>query len=107
MGISLIHDLSAIPLAYWLAPAGTVTSLMLVAGLALEVHKFKVGGRSMESSSIVGGIDGATGGGRGKGRRESQRLFLPHTRVNAPRPALPCPAAPHPTVYTAGEAGGL
>lgn len=42
MGISLIHDLSGLPLAYWLGPALTVTGLMLLAGLLLEVRKLKV-----------------------------------------------------------------
>jgi hypothetical protein len=43
MGISLIHDLSGINLVNWLAPALVVTGLLLLAGLLLEIKKFKVG----------------------------------------------------------------
>lgn len=44
MGMSLIHDLSDIPLAYWLGPALAVTGSLLVCGLVLEVRKYKVSG---------------------------------------------------------------
>lgn len=43
MGISLIHDLSGLQLAYWLGPALAITGVLLVTGLLLEAKKFKVG----------------------------------------------------------------
>lgn len=42
MGMSLIHDLSDIPLSYWLGPALAVTGGLLVCGLVLEARKYKV-----------------------------------------------------------------
>lgn len=42
MGISLIHDLSGLQLAYWLGPALATTGVLLVTGLLLEAKKFMV-----------------------------------------------------------------
>lgn len=56
LGISLIHDLSGLQLAYWLGPALATTGLLLVAGLVLEVKKFMVSiseGLHMFLSSII------------------------------------------------------
>ena len=42
MGIALICDLSALPLALWLGPALAITGALLLAGLLLEARKLKV-----------------------------------------------------------------
>lgn len=42
MGISLIHDLSGLHLAYWLGPALATTGVLLATGLLLEAKKFTV-----------------------------------------------------------------
>jgi hypothetical protein len=42
MGISLIHDLSGLQLAYWLGPALATTGVLLATGLLLEAKKFAV-----------------------------------------------------------------
>jgi len=42
MGISLITELSDIPLALWLGPALAVSGMVVLAGLLLEIRKFKV-----------------------------------------------------------------
>lgn len=42
MGMSLITELSDIPLAWWLGPALAVSGMVVLAGLLLEIRKFKV-----------------------------------------------------------------
>jgi len=69
MGISLIHDLSGLSLAYWLGPALATTGVLLLAGLLLEVNKFKLqraGNYDKHTHTVAGAaglpIQGASSG---------------------------------------------
>jgi len=60
MGISLIHNLSGVRLAYWLGPALATTGVLLITGLLLEVKKFKLerAGKFDKHTHTVGGAAG-------------------------------------------------
>eukprot|EP00879_Flechtneria_rotunda_P001115 GHRR01001257.1.p2 GENE.GHRR01001257.1~~GHRR01001257.1.p2 ORF type:complete len:373 (+),score=108.40 GHRR01001257.1:1707-2825(+) len=61
LGISLIHDLSGIPLAYWLGPALSVSAALLVEAVLLEYRKYKLeksGGYDKHVHKVAGPSNG-------------------------------------------------